>query len=638
MLQDINNRIQGWIAGVIVGLIAVTFTLWGIQSYLEGHNSNSTKAKVNGVKISHAEYENAYQRLRRQQQMQLGANFSLTPAVVKQLKKQALQQLVMNTALRTAAIDDGYFISQQQAENAISQIPAFQDNGQFSEQKFIQTLNAALYTPEAFVHQLQSDMLVNQLRAGIAATAFVLPSDVQRAMQLIDQQRSIRYISIPSKNFADTIKPTDKEMQAYYDANKKLFTSPEKISLSYLQLSLKQMMAKLNFTNDQLKTYYTENSDNYKTPPSWRVAHILIAIPGSAMPKQVEQIKQKAESIQKQAVAGKNFAKLAKKYSSDALSAKKGGELPLIRPGSLSPQFEQAVALLTKPGQISEPVRTKYGFEIIKLLDLTKAKKIPFDKVKKSIASTMAAQQSQSRFADLNDQLANLTYSNPDSLQAASKALNLPIKTTGSFTKEGGNDAISKNPKVLAAAFSPDVLENGDNSDVIQLDGDSVVVVRVNNHQRATAIPFAKVKAKIREHIVAEKSQQKAAEYAQSLLKDVNTSADRQLQLMMRARNLTWQTAKNIQRNNTKINPSIVDLAFQLPHPSSIDKTPSNVVKLESGDYALVSLSNVNSKPSQTVIAQQKLFKQQIENSMGLFDYGLYVQGVMSKATVKTFN
>ncbi len=638
MLQEINSRIQGWFAGVIVSLIALTFVLWGIESYLGGNSTNTFKAKVDNIKISDTAFQQAYKRLTNEQEAQLGANFALTASLAERLKQQALQQLITSTALQQAAFHSGYFISDKQAEDAITQIPAFQENGVFSQQKFLEILNGALYTPEGFMQQIQSDMLINQLHAGITASAFALPTDIVDAIQLIDQHRSIRYVLLPSKTFAKGIQPGDKELQNYYHAHQDQFTTPEKVSLSYLQLSLKQLMAKLHFTDQQLQTYYNENSDNYKKPPRWQIAHILLKVPANATPEQVAQIQKQADAVYQQAVKGANFSTLAKEHSADALSAQKGGELPWISPGTLEPSFQQAITLLTKPGAISTPVKTKYGFEIIKLLAIQKAEQIPFAQVKDTIVQTMAAQKAQTQFSDMNDQLANLTYSNPDNLNIAAKALNLPIQTTELFSKEGGKEGLASNKKIITAAFNPDVLTNGDNSDVIQISNDSVVVIRIDKHEKAAEKPFAQVENQIRDLLTTQQSQQKAEQYAQSLIKDMHNKSEQQLSEMIHASNLSWVTADDISRIDKKIDPNIIKLAFKLPHPGNADKHPAALVKLANNDYAVVVLQNITAGQAKHLSKEQQALKDQLENSIGQYNYALYVQGVMAKAKVQTFN
>lgn len=633
MLQSIRDRSQGWLSWIVVALICVTFALWGIHSYVNSGTAGNIAAKVNGTAIPLTAFNSTYERLRQQQQMQMGADFSLTQSAEAQLKQQALQQLVVSTVLSQAALKYGFRVTLDQVNEQLLRIPAFQVDGQFSRDRFEEVLNSMLYNEGVFIDDMRSDMLVNQVQGGYVNSAFALPQDVNNAVRLVNQKRDIAYLVVPAASFIKDIQVNDADIQQYYQQHQQDFQSPEQVSIDYLELSLPTIKASLHFDQTKLQQYYEDNIDNYMQAERWQVAHILIKVPAHATADQVAAAQTKINDIAKQVAAGQDFAQLARTESQDTGSANNGGELDWYSQGTYDPAFEKAVANLQNIGDVSAPVRTQYGFSLIKLLGVQKPQAMPFDQVQQQVQSALAQQQAEQIFADDSDKLSNLTYTNPDSLDVAAKALGLTIQSTGLFDHNGDKQGIAANTRVVAAAFSSDVLAQGNNSDLITVDPNTVLVLRIKEHKPAALRPYVEVQSLIRDKLSKQLAQQKAKDLGQVLLTDLqnNTSTPADL---AKQNNLSLQTDNGAGRYDARVDAGILNVAFSMPRPKGT-KYSLTGFSLPSGDYAVIMLNGVTDGVTpQPGSIEQRIFSEEIENTLGHIDYELYVRDLMDHAKI----
>jgi peptidyl-prolyl cis-trans isomerase D len=634
MLQSIRDRSQGWLAGGIIAIICITFALWGVRSYVGDSASSAVVAKVNGVAIQQADFNAAYQRLRQQQQIQLGAAFIFDQKMEMLLKKEALNQLIMAQVLSQAATKAGYRITSAEVGAALLSLPVFQVNGQFSRDRFNDVLSSILYTENAFLNDLRITMLINQMRSGYLDSAFSLPNDVKTAIALVNQKRDFGYLIVPASRFLNHVTVSDTDAQAYYMQHQAQFILPEQVSIEYIELSLPQLASSLHFTDAQRMQYYQTNISNYTLPERWHVAHILVKVPQNATPQQLAAAKAKVAMIMNQIKAGKSFGQLARQYSDDTLSAKNDGMLDWFGPGVVDPAFEKAVAALQQIGQVSPPVQTKYGFSIIKLLGVQKSQVQPFAQVHDQVEKALAQQQAEQMFSDASDKLSNLTYTNPNTLDSAAKALGLEIKTSDLFSRAGGKDEITANPKVIEAVFSPDVLQ-GNNSNVIALDPDTLLVLRIKQHNTPQLQPFPVVKDQVIEMLKADSARQQAQAFGQQLLQQLQQSKNGVV--VATKAGLTWNTVTNARRFDNRAPAALVNDAFRTPRPAIANAPTMAGFILPKGDYAVIMLNGVHdgAVDNTSMSMQQRIYGEEIANGFGQLDYTLYVQGVLSKAHIK---
>ncbi|TAL63838.1 MAG: peptidylprolyl isomerase [Legionella sp.] len=620
MLQKLNERIQGVVAWVVIILIAITFTLFGVDYYLQSHHTSDAKAVVNDHPITNQAFEVSYRRSRAQQDLS-----QMTAEDEKKLQSQVLEQMIANEVTVQAARKYGFEVTSGQANNAIVNIPQFQEDGHFSKERYKHALSGALFTPDSFQNEVRQGMLLNQQRFAFMSSSFALSDELKRFVKLYMQNRDYDYMTISSARFEKQIKVSPEQIQAYYEKHKSEFMSQEQVSLDYVVLSMPDIRSKIKITPEESKRYYDENQGNYLTPAQWKVAHILFAVPEGSSIADEEQIQNKANSAY--AILEKNpeqFTELVKS-SDDKLSIPKKGILPWMSVGQN--EYDKILTNLTKPGQISTPQKTSLGYEIFKVIDYKPVTTKSYKEVQTMIEEQLTVEKAQAEYTQSMEQLTDLSYQTPDTLQPVAEALKLKIQKTQPFARQGGTEEFTKNQLVINAAFSHDVLELSNNSEPIQLNNDSVAVVRLNGHFKSKQQDLNSVLDRIMVLLAKKLADEKAKELGTQLLNPVE---DKKQQELIAENQLKWVSVAQATRDNDKENSSINDLAFNLLRPESRDG-----VILPNGDYVIVRLKRINDgKLSALDKERRDSLLQQIEANYGMMDYDLYVNNLISHAEV----
>jgi len=626
MLQTIREYTQGWIAGTIITIIILTFALWGIHSYFVGGESSTNVAEVNDVEITKEQLAVAYERLRRQVQIQYGSNNPITAKDESALKGRAIQSLIDIEVLKQASTAQGYRVSDRQIDNYLQSMPEFQVNGQFSFDRFQEILSSTLLSTSEFLELIRTSLLIDQPKLGTLFTSFALPNETIYTIALVNQERNIDYINIPLQYFlTQPIVISPQKIQGYYDRNKSDFMTPEQANVEYIQLSLKDLSAKINPTDAMLMSFYNENINSYTQATQWKFASIEIPISAVASQDEIKQIVKKATVISQLIKNGGDLPSIAHDYSAHLTMGK------WIALSQVPAELQKAVAALTKPGDISQPFKTSTGLVIVKAIDIQEPKMQSFHAVKDKVREAYIHQHAEEKFVTLRDQLADLTYEHPDSLQLASKTLNLPILTSELFTKEKPGKDISQYKKVRDTAFSNDVINLQNNSDVIPFSPDAVLVLRIKSHVASTLLPLSEIAKQIEDKLKTEEAESRAAKFADDLRAKLQSGVNPQE--IASLYKLKWNTTGLLGRYSTKVDSAILDLAFRLPRPNSgQNKVTFGVTRLPSG-YAIVALKSVKDG----VIADNKqssVFAEQIQNSEGLLEYELYKRSQTNNAKI----
>jgi peptidyl-prolyl cis-trans isomerase D len=440
------------------------------------------------------------------------------------------------------------------------------------------------------------------------------------------QTRDYDYITVPSAKFEKQAKIAEDKIKKYYEINSKQFMSEERVSIDYVLLSMSSIKSKLKVSDKDVASYYEENKSNYLTPAQWQVAHILFSVPETASDEEANQAKASADNAYKELEADPSlFDKFVATKSDDKLSVKEKGILPWITGGQ--GEYAKDLSSLDKPGQISTPIKTKYGYEIFKLIAYKPVTTKSLEEVSSIIKEQLLNDMAQAKYAKDLEQLTDISYQTPDSLEPVADSLKLPLLHTEPFSKQGGKESITENKQVVNAAFSNDVLELSNNSDPIQLNNDAVIVIRVNKHIPARQETLSEVQSKIQKILAKQYGEEKAKEIGTSLLNPVED--DNQIELMDQ-NNLKWQTVTAASRDGDKTNSIINDTAFNLLRPES-----RNGVQLENGDYVVVRLKKINDGNLASLDEEQKdSLVQQIEASYGMMDYDLYIKNLLNKAQI----
>ena len=622
MLQSMRERTQGIIAGVIVALICLTFALWGIQNYLHGSEATDVIAKVNGVKITQMEFKNAYERARQQMVAQSGKQFALDQDAQQQFKKEVLQKIIQDQVLLQEAKNLGFAVGDQQLQITITQLPIFQVSGKFSYERYQQLLNNMLYSEDGFFKEMRNVLLLAQLSSGIQSSAFVLPGEVETALQLQQQKRAIGYFLLPSDHFFSQIKLTVGDIQDYYQKNHAEFMTPESVSIEYLQLSTDQLTNKLDAAPvDQLQQFYKDNIASYSQPMRWQLARILLKQAVNVSAKDIAANKSKLEQFAKKAQTDGDFSKLAPaQFTSMSVTH---SEIPA--------DLVQEVEKL-KPGQISPPFQSKDGYNLVKVIGVIPAKSLPFVQVREKVQKAFVQQKMMQLFSAQNDKLADLTYTNSDSLEPAAKELGLAVQKTELFARSGGKSGLTADQKIVKAAFSDAVLNQGYNSNVIEISPGNVIVLRLKQHELSKARSLEEVRSLIEQRLKDIKARKMAEDLGIDLVKALQNKAV-PAELAKRY-NLVWQAAPVLDRQDAKLPPELVRAAFSLSKPSA-----ATVVALSKGGIAVVFLDKILAADLKQVIAKQRQdLQNNLESKFGEYDYTTLRNTWLKNAAVEKFS
>ncbi|ASF14813.1 peptidylprolyl isomerase [Shewanella xiamenensis] len=615
MLEKIRDGSQGVIAKGILVLVILSFAFAGVSSYL-GSTSDVPAAEVNGDKITKAELEQAYQSERARMEQQLGEMFAALSAderYLESIKQSVLERLVADKLIDQAAAAMGLRVSDEQIIAAIKSEPAFQTDGKFDNDRYQAILRQLGYQPQTFRSMMRVDMTRRQLTAALVGTEFVLPGEAKQLAELQGQTRDIRYLVVDSAPYLANASVTDEQVKNYYDANQGQFMSPEKVSLEYVELNAADFAKDSKVTEEEAQAYYDEHKTQYVSNEKRLAAHILIA-PGS----DEAAAKAKAEDLAKQLDNGADFAELAKANSEDTLSAEQGGKLDWFEPGVMDPSFDAALFALQK-GQHSAVVKTDFGFHIIKLLDVQPGTTVPFADVKTKIIAQLQEKKAVDQFYSLQSKLADTSYEVPDTLAETAKVVGVEIKTTPLFSRDDVPAALNK-PDVVKAAFSDSVMRQGLNSEVIELEPNHVVVIRMKEHHDAGTMPLAEVKADIAERLKQDQANAAARAKAEELMAQVKAGAA-DVSLIAKAK---------LGRGAQDLDAAIVTKTFQMPTPSAAPVV--DTVALANG-YAVIALDKVNAAESVSDELVNAL-KQRLNAQYSEADYRGLIESLKANAKI----
>ncbi|ANJ67955.1 hypothetical protein A9404_11730 [Halothiobacillus diazotrophicus] len=604
MLMDLRERIQGWIAYLIIGLISVPFVLWGVGEYFSG-GKNKPVAEVEGMPITEQAFEQAVSAQRQQLIQKLGGKVSAEMLQSLNIKQEVLDQMINERVLSLFVHRAGFKAPDSVVADLIRSEPAFKTNGAFDVKKYEAFVAGQGSTVPAFEARLKQDIVMRTLETALRESAFTVQPDLDLLVRLRDQRREAGYITLARSRAVSAVSaPTDDAIKAYYTAHQKKFVRPERVKLHYIELSPKTLAPLVKVTDAEIQQAYEHYKRKQTADVTRTVRHILIAVPKDADAATVEAAKKKLLAARAAILAGKTtFAAEAKKISDDPGSKAQGGNLGEVAPGQMVKPFETAMDAL-KVGEISEPVRTQYGWHLIEVTGEAKPDIKPLDDVRAQLVAEVQARHVEKIYYDESEKLSDVSYEHPDSLIPAAEALGLTVQTSDWITRNSGT-GIGDNEKVRHAAFSKDVLTDKLNSNLIELGTDHAVVVRVDTHEPAAQLTLDEVRQQITERLQAEAVDKHLAQEAEQVRKALSQGTDPQ-QAATNAGGV-WHAATWLKRQETHadVPQEIVQAVFATP-PSPDGHPASSAVHLNDGDEAVVVVTQIKSGEPGTISAEDK--------------------------------
>jgi len=628
MLLKIREKSQGVFAWVILILICVPFALWGIQNYVGG-GSEKAVASVGDKDFFQQDINQAYAQY---SQNMAGKNFD-----EKVLKKQALDKLISDEVLLQHVEGENLVVTDEAARKFVKTLEYFKTDGKYDNKKFKALLASQQISSGEFVNRVKKALVMEQFQKSVTESGFATQKEIEGFFRIQNQKRSVELVSVALEEIKE--QPTEQEIESFYQQNQNTFLTEEQVSIEYVELSLDNLAKKIESTDEQLQAYYNENKEQYAKKERRKISHILFAFN-----KDVEDDGKQLERAlnAKKALKDKSFSALASELSDDKVTAAKGGDLGLFNVGVMEKAFEDAASSL-KLDEVSEPVKSAFGYHLIKVTELVDGGMEAFDKVKGKVATAYQRTQAEKTYYELGESLTELSYENPDSLVAVSDELGFEIKKTPLFgkkteTKKEGDSSptsIFSEPAIVKAAFSDDVLK-GNNSEPIELGAEKLVVIRKLQHQPAKVKELAKVKSGIVSNLLNEKAKKIAIDKAEQIKKAV--LAGKTMDAIAKEYGLEVKKIRDMTRSNGEIAWQVSQAVFKAAKPSEGKTTVISVAE-PSGSQSVINLlavtEGVMTKEDKSKL---ELAKTNMAKAFGQAEFAATLESLRANAKIKIKN
>ncbi|WP_226611160.1 SurA N-terminal domain-containing protein [Marinobacter nauticus] len=615
MLQDIRDNAQSTIAKVIVGLLIISLSIWGMDAIIGGFTGEPEVATVNGQDITEREFLRTVQMESQQRLMQM-ENPDQSLLDEDQIRRDVLDALIREAVLTQDAQSQGLELTDADIDSLITQMPQFQVDGQFNRDRFVATVRNLGMGVAEFRESMRKNYVVNQIRAAIAQTGVVAPENAAHLLAIQNQTRDFRVLTLDGSSVQDQVDVTEADVQAYYDENRNQFRQPEQVDAAYITLSQGALAESIEVAEDELRTYYEERAEEYAREER-RAAHILVEA-GDEGQATLATIQQRLEE-------GESFAVLAEEYSVDTVSAQEGGDLGFAGRGVYDEAFEDALFGLEE-GEVSGPVETSFGLHLIKLEEVRRSDVPAFDELREDLRLELARTKASERFAEVRSQLADAAYA-ADDLAGPAEELGLEIRVVEGVSRDGGA-APFDHAGLVRQLFSEDVLEGGYNTELIDVGDNVSVVARVREYHEPRQLELADVEPEIRRILERTETREALAARVDELVAQLEsgTSADE-----LGAGE--WQQFEDQGRSVSGLSPRVVQEVFSMARPDGDSPTVGRAVTADQA--AVIVLTGVNEGEVDQEGAEYQQLMRFLAQLEGQREYTAYQQYLRNTAEVE---
>jgi peptidyl-prolyl cis-trans isomerase D len=619
MLTQIREKFAGGVAIVILGLIAVSFIFFGRNVDFSGRNVYA--AKVNGDEISANEFEADYRA-------RLDANPSLAtlpPEYRLQFRQNVLDALVRERLIDQYLADAGYQVSEAILEQGIQRIPEFQVDGVFDLDTAETLLQQNGYTVKQFKAAQRRQMRLSQLQRAIGGTALVTPAEYRRYLNLVAEQRLVTLAEFDLAAAAETVEVTEAAIEAYYTENDSLYQLPEAATIEYIELDRAALADNVEISEEALKDYYLDSQNRYLQDEQRRARHILILFDDDEAAAET-----KALELLARAKAGEPFEDLAKTYSMDSGTAAQGGDLGALTRGQLPGELGAEIFNMQQ-GDISGPVKSEFGFHIVRLDEILEQGPLPLDQVRGELLSELRDRETEGAFRDLARKASDALFDNPD-MQAIAAAIGLQVQTAEGIQRTNAGP-FGNNQAAIDAIFDERVLNGGEVSELIELDANRSAIFKVIAHAPASRQPLSEVHDQVADAIRAQEAATIVFNRASQLMQALENGEE--FGPAAEAAQGVVAAPALIGRQSADLDRTLVAQVFSASKPSQ-DAPVRGMVKNETGGYTVFSLEAVlPGRPESIPQADRFAGKEQLSQQAGGSDYLAFVQSLVAAADIE---
>ena len=618
MFDAVRNNPR--IVQIFLALIALPFAFWGVDSYLRSNGAGNDLASVGNSKISSLQFDQALRERQDQLRQSLGAEFKSEMMNSPAVKLGILNGLINQRLLLLEAEKLHLGTSNQALREVIGGIPAFQEDGKFSDNRYQAVLASQGTSPAQFEARIRQDLTLQQLVGTIGGSAFVSKTQAEQMLHLQAEERQFGEFRFTAASFADKVKIEPETVQKYYDENKQRFETPERIKANYVVLSLDTLLDQVNVNDAEIKKWYDDHPQLYRVPEERRASHILIIFDGDDKAKAKAQAETVYKEVQKNP---SRFAELAKQYSKDPGSAQKGGDLGFFSRGMMVKPFDDAVFSL-KDGEISGIVESDFGHHIIKLTGIQSERVRPLSDVRAEIESELKRQAASRRFAEAAEAFSNMVYEQSDSLQPVADKFGLKVQQTGWLPKNADAQTLASigrlgNEKLLTALFSDDAVKEKRNTEAVEIAANTLVAARVAEHEPAKVRPLEAVRSDIEKQLKAEAAMQQARQAGEARLAELRKGDDK----------TAWSKSASVSRLEAG-KSKLPWAALQAIFKADVHKLPAYVGVDVDDAYALFKITKVT-QPEKIDEAQIAALKSEYTKVVAQEDLAAYLSGLRSR-------
>ena len=631
MLQTIRDLVSGWLAAAIFIMLIIPFAFWGINYYF-GKSGDVVAAEVNGASITLRDYQRALQDLRQRLQSLATAMSPAEQDVF--LKKRTLETLIERQLLHQADAKLDLRVSNDQVRSTIEGVPYFQGESGFDAKLYQSSIGAMGMSPARFEAQVREDMLAEQLQSALIESAFITDTAARHLAQIRGEQRDLRYAVLSADAGKDKISVSDSDVQKHYDEKGPEFMEPERVRLAYIELAADTMTSDVEITEDALRQFYDENRANYGMVEQREIRQLLVTLPEKPTPAQVEKAEARADEILQELDGGKSMEEIATGQDPKSGTSADYSEFGFLSHGVLEPAVDEA-AFALKEGEHSKPVRSKFGIHIVQVTRIKAGETKAFEEARSDVEKDYRRKEAEKRFFDVSDRLAALVFENPDSLDKAAEELGLKIQESGLIGRDYSGSDVLANPKILAAAFGEDVLHNGNNSELIEVDNTHAVTLRVLEHVAQHKKPLADVREQVVTRIKFDRAGAQTRAQGEAILKKLKggaAAADIAAEF-----GIEWHDAQGVKLDDPNVNQAVLRAAFSTGRPSA-GATLYDGVSLGTGDFAVVAVTAVH-EPSPDALDDNavKAVRDELRQNDGTRVWANYITDLRRTADVTVY-
>ena len=626
MLQRIRDSLQGqrWLAYLVLGALAVVFAAWGAYGIVNlNFGGSNYAAEANGSKISLEDARSAWLRQQSMWQQRLGSS-ELPPPLRTRLQDQVLESLIRRALLTQRSHDLGYRVSNRALLEAVQSEPAFQVDGKYDPQAAKAALEQAGITLDTYEQQLRTDLQQLQLEGGIRASDFLTPAELTRVSDLQDQQREVRYLVLPADRFRSSSSIDDAAVQAYYKEHLAQYMRPESVDLQYAELRLEALAAQQEVSDADLHAAYEKEKSRLEVPEKRHARHILVTGKDDAAALAL------AQQVLSQAKSGKDFGALAKQYSQDPGSAQNGGDLGWAERSTFVKPFADALFGMSA-GEITGPVKTQYGYHIIRLDEIQRGKSKSFEEARTELEAQVRRAHAADRFGEIQEQLqAKLAEPGAD-LNALAQQYNLQPGEVKEFAKGAGGVPFGAAPQLQELLFTDPPVAADKIGGPVLLGDDRLVIFKVREHRASAPRPLAEVRDNIVAAITKDQGTQAALTAAQHARDELLKGAS--FDTVAQQLKVSADPVHFVSRNDPSVPAQVREVAFSVPRPAG--KPEFRALTLNDGSgAALVAVTAVRTAAAQDAEAKASRTQQESER-LGTSAALAYVDEVRRTASVR---